>query len=284
MPEGPETARFRDGLREVVLRKQARFVRSIEFGGRYAVNRPDNHDALQGAIDRNMVIQSIDVKGKFMWMTLTSLDTPRPWYLFITHGMTGGWTTAEAKHPVIKITFDDGEHVTFNDPRRFGTVNIVSPYGDTAPEQLLEKRLKMLGADILHSDVTTLDIAIRKMRRKKALNVCKALMDQSFVSGIGNYIKCEALWQARISPHRTIENMTYAELEDVIWAARDVAQLSYNEGGATLATYSDIDGESGQAQCFFNVYGLKTDTDGNEIVREETPDGRTTHWSPARQR
>ena len=105
-------------------------------------------------------------------------------------------------------------------------------------------------------------------------------MDQSIVSGVGNYVKAEALYLAKISPHRTVSSLTNAELCDLNAAVRSVLVNSFKSGGATLQSYQDFYGEVGDATQRFAVYGRKSDPEGREIIKEQTKGGRTTHWVP----
>ena len=122
---------------------------------------------------------------------------------------------------------------------------------------------------------------VNSLRRKDKKTIVEALMDQSVVSGVGNYVKAEALYLAKISPHRTVSSLTNAELCDLNAAVRSVLVNSFESGGATLQSYQDFYGEVGDATQRFAVYGRKADPEGREIIKEQTKDGRTTHWVPA---
>ena len=124
------------------------------------------------------------------------------------------------------------------------------------------------------------DSFINSLRRKDKKTVVEALMDQSVVSGVGNYVKAEALYLAKISPHRLVSSLTNAELCDLNAATRSVLVNSFESGGATLKSYQDFYGEAGDATQRFAVYGRKSDPAGREIIKEQTKDGRTTHWVP----
>lgn len=105
-------------------------------------------------------------------------------------------------------------------------------------------------------------------------------MDQKVISGCGNYIKAEVLYRARLSPHRTVASLStndFAVLRQEIIA---VMNESYHAKGATIKTYTTTDGDQGHAQFLFRVYGKSVDALGNTVVKEETLDGRTTHWVP----
>jgi formamidopyrimidine-DNA glycosylase len=59
---------------------------------------------------------------------------------------------------------------------------------------------------------------------------------------------------------------------------------SFTSGGITARSYKDFYGESGDYDSRFLVYNQKNDPDGNGVIKEKTPDGRTTYWVPEVQR
>jgi len=114
--------------------------------------------------------------------------------------------------------------------------------------------------------------------------VAEAVMDQRVIGGVGNYIKAESLWRARISPHRTVISLDVSEFTELHASITSVAASAYAAGGATIETFRDPDGNVGNATANFSCYGRRTDAEGGEVRRELTRDGRTTWWSPSRQR
>lgn len=282
MPEAPEVSQMRNNLKDKILKKS---IKNVQFFGRYSINQPKNIEYLLGHLERSedVIIDDISVHGKFMYWTLSTPCNQQTWYLFITHGMTGGWKTSDSKNPVMKICFSDGFSITMDDARHFATISIVSPYDSPAPQKVLEKKLKTLGPDILHSSKDEIPKMIKMLKKAKNSNICKALMNQSLISGIGNYIKCEALYAASISPHHAVNELDDQTLKLLVHAAKAIAEASYRAKGATLANYSDLEGNKGSAQFSFQCYGRSHDPQGNFVVREKTEDGRTTHWVPSRQ-
>ena len=105
-------------------------------------------------------------------------------------------------------------------------------------------------------------------------------MDQSVVSGVGNYVKAEGLYLSKISPHRVVESLSDRELHNLNVAIRSVPVNSFESGGATIKSYTDFFGNVGAATQRFAVYGQETDPEGRQIIKEKTRDGRTTHWVP----
>ena len=131
------------------------------------------------------------------------------------------------------------------------------------------------------SDTVDDQLFISRMRTKASkLTVAEAVMTQSVIAGVGNYIKADALWLAKISPHRIVGDLTDAELTKLNTSIQTVMKESYRSGGATIYSYKNFDNEKGEYNRRFLVYNQKTDPDGNPVKREQTKDKRTTHWVP----
>jgi DNA-formamidopyrimidine glycosylase len=236
-------------------------------------------------------VTEVGCKGKFMWWTLGfSRAEPRqnedPWHLWITYGMSGQWSSKETKHSGFGIYYNDtGSPLNpdndfvqpsvlyFNDSRHFGTLKFVHS------NELHQKKLVTLGPDMLSDPPTWQEFMGRILKRPKR-TLAEALMDQGTVSGVGNYVKAEALYLSELSPHRACDSLSMAECERLRKQITNVMRASYNTGGATIRTYRNVDGTEGGMQRRFAVYGNQTDPMGNPVVKEETKDGRTTHWCP----
>lgn len=195
------------------------------------------------------------------------------WTIWNTLGMTGGWSKTQQKHSRAEFTLDDGTSVFFNDVRNFGTLKYVK--GQTA----LDEKLTTLGPDMLVEDVTAQSF-ITRMRRKNDRTVTENLMDQSLVSGVGNYLKSECLYFAGISPHRTCVTLGDNDLTRLNDTIKAVIRQSYKTGGATIYTFQNFEGEKGQYTSRFAVYNQKKDPNGHEVKSFTSPEGRTTFWVP----
>lgn len=247
-------------------------------GGRYADKDPEGLAELNSSIPENgLRIHAVECKGKFMYWSVGD-----GWWVWCTYGMSGQWTTQKPdKHTALILRADSGNGqgpltLGFRDPRHFGTVKFVYDPDDV----LMKKKLASLGPDMLKHppDQQTFELQLFKRSMK---TLAEALMDQSVLSGIGNYVKAEALYLAELSPHRTVNSLTPNELKQLRQQIINVMGASYNSGGATIRTYVNPDGSKGGAQRRFAVYGNLTDPMGNPVVKEETKDGRTTHWVPS---
>ena len=89
--------------------------------------------------------------------------------------------------------------------------------------------------------------------RKK--NVKNLLMDQTFVSGLGNIYVNEVLFLSKIHPLRQCGNLESKNIKNLICNIRRVLKISINQGGSSIKDFKNIYGKSGNFQQFFNVYG-----------------------------
>lgn len=277
MPEGPELRHSRDVLRHVLLGKS--IVRLMTTtSGRYSNKRPEGLDGV--IADMPLKVESIDVKGKFMWWTLTGKN--RTWYMWCTYGMSGQWSQTSSPHVAFIAEFNgsgdiasaDQQKLFFNDQRRFGTIKF------TYDQKKHEKKLTSLGPDILNDPPTDPEIFVKRILLKPQRTICEALMDQSCISGCGNYLKAEALYRSKISPHTIVTDLSAREIFKLQHELSSAARESYADHGASIRTYRTVTGDKGQAQFQFRVYGLKQCPEGHQVRREETKDGRTSWWCP----
>jgi formamidopyrimidine-DNA glycosylase len=273
MPEGPELATSRDQLRKYLVGKTLGDV--LIVGGRFEKTPPEGLDEILGEnILKPMRIDAVDTKGKFMWWTIG------PWKMWCTYGMSGQWSTRRGPHTAATVTYEDSYgsqySLHFNDQRRFGTIKFVKDDGKH------KKKLASLGPDVLGNELTP-EVFAKNLLVKPARPICEALMDQSCVSGVGNYIRAEAMWLARVNPWLPASELSSKQFVDLFEAATSVSKNSYSSGGATIHTYESPEGKGGEYSSRFVVYGRKTDADGNTVLNEKDSNGRTVHWSPNRQ-
>lgn len=245
------------------------------------------------------VIQEWNCKGKFIWLTLDQgkanneggMDDDFYRSVWITLGMSGRFQrdsfgaeeddgTAH-KQPRWYFEFlDEGEHnpekltrkIFYYDTRNFGTLRF-----STSKMELMDK-LKSLGPDIL--DDCTENIFIEVMRKQRqTMNVCKFLMDQKKVAGVGNYILSEALYRSNLDPFASLNEITNDQAKLLYNEVVGTATASYNAQGVTRragGSYRDVDGNEGNYAFSLQCYGREYCVQGREIIREtKGPHGRT---------
>jgi formamidopyrimidine-DNA glycosylase len=263
MPEGPECRRYAMDLAE---RVSSRILLSVEMvSGRYTKKPPTGIDSFTSHLPCKIV--GAGVHGKFIYWILS--DELSIWS---TLGMTGAWSSQESKHTRVKFHLNDGT-VYYNDQRNFGTLKFVR-----GKFQLIEK-LKSMGPDMLASDVSDEDF-IGKIKKKPDWQITKALMDQSIISGVGNYVKSDSLWLARISPLRKVSELSDDDFRNLNRSIKQIMRESFQTGGATIQTYKPFDGSEDDSSRKFLVYNQGKDPDGNNVVKQMTDDKRSTFWVP----
>lgn len=220
-------------------------------------------------------VRSISRKAKYL---LFETDE----YVLISHlGMTGSWRALdeERKHDHVILAFKSGLKLVFNDPRRFGLL-------DLSPKSKLNgnRWLKNLGLEPLAPEFTG-DTLFNISRGVKA-SLKAFLMDQRRVVGVGNIYASEALFKARIKPNRQAGRVKRAEYGALVAGVQEVLRAAIAAGGSTISDYRNAHGEDGSFQNHFSVY----DRAGKPCVICQTPIrsrvivGRTTYWCPQCQR
>jgi len=282
VPEGPELAYSRDRIKSLIEGKALCELR-IGSTGRFIKKPPEGLGEF--IAEKNLKgsprVKEVGTKGKFMWWMFEFPSSAENWYLHCTYGMSGGWYTSPSKHTAFIIEYNgsgvsitrDTQKLFFNDARRFGTLKFLK--GDT----FHKKKLASLGPCILTSELTP-ELFVEKILKKPNRTISESLMDQSVVSGIGNYLKAEVLFKSRISPWRTVTEITSEEYIDLLNNSIEIANSSYVSQGATISTYRTVDGSKGTTQFNFQIYSKQNCSAGHEVRREDTPDGRTSWWCP----
>lgn len=155
---------------------------------------------------------------------------------------------AVEKHDHVILHMENGARVTFNDPRRFGAM-------DLSATEALEAHplLATIGPEPLGNAFHAAYLAARLKGRRMAIKV--ALLDQRIVAGLGNIYVCEALFRAGISPRRAAGRIGAARIELLTQAIRDTLSEAIEAGGSSLRDYRQANGELGYFQHSFRVYG-----------------------------
>jgi formamidopyrimidine-DNA glycosylase len=194
-------------------------------------------------------------------------------------GMSGSWRIDHAqleKHDHLLLETDDGKRLALNDPRRFGSVDLVATAElDAWPP------FRALGPEPFELDVREL----RKRLRGRTAAIKLLLGDQRIVAGLGNIYVCEALHRARIHPARAAGSVSLERLDRLVVAIKDVLGEAIEAGGSTLKDFISPDGELGYFSKSFAVY----DREGRPCrcgtpVRRVVQGGRSTFYCPRCQR
>ena len=153
-----------------------------------------------------------------------------------------------AKHNHIHFILNNGLELIYNDVRRFGFFKLF--------ENIKLKEityLKKLGPEPF--SVLFCIKYVQKFIKNRKKNIKNLLMDQTFVSGLGNIYANEALFLSKIHPLRQCSNLERKSIKNLIYNIRRVLKISINQGGSSIKDFKNAYGKSGNFQQFFNVYG-----------------------------
>jgi formamidopyrimidine-DNA glycosylase len=293
MPELPEVETVRRGLEPAM--DGARFAK-VE------VRRGDLRWPLPKDFAKRLVGKTVTGMGRRAKYLLTDLSSGD---VLVMHlGMSGSFHVFQhasgmalgryhherAKHLAhdhVVFHMSSGAIVTFNDPRRFGSMKIV------ARDKLdAEPLLRGLGPEPLGNAFDAAMLARACAGKKNSLKA--ALLDQRIVAGLGNIYVCEALFRARLSPKRlasTIASRTGApneRAERLVESIKAVLNEAIEAGGSSLRDHRLTDGDLGMFQHNFRVYdreGERCRSPGcGGTVKRIVQNGRSTFFCPACQK
>jgi len=154
------------------------------------------------------------------------------------------------KHNHIYFKLNNGLILIYNDVRRFGFFKI---YNTIKLNKIIF--LNKLGFEPFSKKFNI--GYFKKFINKRQKNVKNLLMDQSFVSGLGNIYVNEALFMSRIQPLRTCSSLNKDEIADLISNIKKILKFSISKGGSTIRDFKNTTGKIGNFQQFFHVYGRK---------------------------
>ncbi len=279
MPELPEVETIRRGLLPVLEGARIR---------RADIRRPDLRWPFPPKMGERLTgrrVQRLGRRSKYLLADLDSGET------LIVHmgmsgrmmisGLDGAPALAPERHDHVVLDTEAGARITFNDPRRFGMM-------DLWPTRSLEghRLLAGLGPEPLGNDFHE-DYLMARLRERRS-PVKTALLDQKIVAGLGNIYVCEALHRAGISPLRPAARIAARRIRALVPVIREVLCEAIESGGSSLRDYRQADGELGYFQHNFRAYGREgkpclTPGCKGKITRI-TQAGRSTFHCPQCQR
>lgn len=288
MPELPEVETIRNGLSRFVLFKEIRgiflFDPKIFFGSKKELKKIEGDkfskvERLGKALvfsfkkSENKMIVHLKMTGQLVYFIKEKNSN-----LILT---AGGHSEKEKsklslqdfKHLRFKISFSDGGFLILNDTRKFAYLKLLN-------SDDLEKMKKRLGIEPLSSQFT-LKFFLQLTENKKK-NVKAFLLDQKYISGIGNIYADEILFASRVNPNRRVSSLNFEEKKRIYQNIKRILKLAVKKRGTTFNDYVDASGQSGGFLPLLKVYGRK----GQKckvcggLISKTRLAGRGTHYCP----
>ena len=177
------------------------------------------------------------------------------------------------KHNHVEFIFDNFK-VIYNDPRRFGFFEIIKNHQD------FDKRFKSMGPEPF-SDKFNLNYVVNYFKKKNK-NIKSFLLDQRFVSGIGNIYASEILFASKINPFKKAKQINKKECLNIILNSKKILQQAINKGGSSIRNFKDISGTKGSFQKEFKVYQQEGTeckrSKCNGIIKKKITSNRSTFF------
>lgn len=283
MPELPEVETVRRGLQPAM---EGAVIAQAD------VNRPDLRWPFPARMAERLKGQQVlrlRRRSKYILADLASGES-----LLIHLGMSGRMLIsgdplgqfvhehpAPEKHDHVVFHMNNGARVTFNDPRRFGAMDLM---GTPAAEQ--HKLLASLGPEPLGNDFHEAHLVAALKGRNTPIK--SALLDQRIVAGLGNIYVCEALYRAGIHPARKAGRISAGRVAGLVPIIRQVLAEAIEAGGSSLRDFRQADGELGYFQHRFDVYGREgapcRTPDCGQVIRRIVQSGRSSFYCSQCQR
>lgn len=283
MPELPEVETVRLQLKHKILGKT---IGSVEIFHMKTIN----HDRSISKKLTGKIIDNIDRVGKLLIFSfrdesnlflLAHLKMTGQFFFVGKkgdvsgggHSMTAADTNLPHKHTRVAFHFTDSTTLYFNDMRLFG-------YTKLAHAKEVAEARKGFGPEPIDPEFNIGWFTERIRRRSTPVKA--ALLDQSFVAGLGNIYVDEALWRAAVKPTRKASTLTKKEAAAIAAASRDVMLESISVGGTTFQHFKDTGGENGNFTDYLKVFGKQNTPCPRcgAIIKKIRVAGRGTHYCP----
>ena len=239
MPELPEVETIKNDLEPNVT---GRTIKGVTLLWERTLQQPCKDDFIR--LITGQKISDMERRGKYLIFNLES-----GFKLIMHMRMSGSLMLGKDNHPPhtrAVIHLDNDTEIYFNDPRKFGKMQLVKD---------CECVLGKLGIEPLTDEFTVKAFAGLLENRKTPIK--GILLNQCLIAGIGNMYADEALFASKIHPKRPAGSLSEDEIKDLHKAIQDVLRLGIRNKGATVNNYVRPDGDSGSAQKQFKVAHCK---------------------------
>ena len=206
--------------------------------------------------NKNIVMLShFGMTGKFFYINKKNIKFRTSFYYNID-------AAKDQKHDRVIFFFNKARKLIYNDVRKFGFIKFLDQknYKDNF-------HLKNLGPEPLGKKFDS-KYFIKNIKGKNRV-IKDLLMDQKFVSGIGNIYANEILFFSQVKPMRKVKNLKEFEIKNIIKYTKKILENSIKLGGSSIKDFSSSDGKKGLFQQHFSVYGKKGESCFNDKCKRK---------------
>ncbi len=234
MPELPEVETIRRELEEVILNKT---ITEVKINNSKVIKEPKPKDFAKSLT--GVRIRGVSRKGKLLILDLSSGK-----FLAIHLRMTGQLIyPGDALASRVSFRLSNKKWLDFNNSRLLGELRLVDDWKEL-------KFIKQLGVEPFNlSPVRFKDMLASRKSKIKTL-----LLDQKFISGIGNIYAAEVLFHARIHPERLARSLSSQEQKALLSAIKMVLKKAIRYKGSSVDDYVQVSGDVGEYSRYHQVY------------------------------
>ena len=185
----------------------------------------------------------LGMTGKFFFINQKNTKFKTSFYYNINN-------EKDKKHDRVVFFLDTKKKLIYNDVRKFGFIKFLNNknlYNNV--------HLNKLGPEPLEQEFDYLYFKKYIIGRNRVIK--DILMDQKFVSGIGNIYANEILFLSNVKPSRKVKQLKEIEIKKIIKFTKNILKNSIKLGGSSIKDFSSSNGKKGSFQQHFNVYGKK---------------------------
>jgi formamidopyrimidine-DNA glycosylase len=197
----------------------------------------------------------LGMTGKFFFVNKKNIKFKKSFYYNINN-------EKDFKHNRVIFFLNKNLKLIYNDVRKFGFIKILSEknFNDNF-------HLNNLGPEPLGQEFNYTYFKKYITGRNRAIK--DIIMDQKFVSGIGNIYANEVLFLSKVKPTRKVETLKDFELKKIIKFTKSVLKSSIKLGGSSIKDFSSSNGKKGSFQQHFKVYGKKDELCSNKNCKNK---------------
>lgn len=262
MPELPEVETIRGELDSVISGKT---ITDIRVNSAKVIREPGLAQFRKGL--KGAKVLRVLRKAKVLIFELSNQKS-----LVVHLKMTGQFVyPGDGKKSRVSFMLSDNKMLDFNDQRLFAELRLMRDWRDF-------KFIRSLGPEPFEISIGQ----FKKMLSAKKTKIKPLIMDQNFISGIGNLYAAEALFRARIHPARQASSLSDNEKELLFRQIKDTLKEAINCKGSSVDQYVRLSGEAGGYVAHHKVYDRK----GEPCKACKTPiqrislGGRGTYFCP----
>lgn len=289
MPELPEVEGVVRQIRPAAIGKK---IEEVFVSDTIRVSKTSGKEAIIKRMETDMFISrlmgaqiiSVERRSKYIYFTLKKEGE----FLLVNHlGMSGAWFYVDSllsigeekfrKHVHVVLSLSDGNLLAFSDIRRFGEMRVLKEEADFPP-------LLLMAPEPFEERALAHFLQMAESPKYQNKPIKEVIMDGQVISGCGNIYATEALFKMKIHPNRAAKRISRTRKVELFQTIVAILLESIEAGGSTISDYRNVNGESGNMQNRFGMYGKKQCMECGSMTKSLQIGGRTSVYCPTCQK